>query len=94
MGYSVFEDRARELADDLMRRQEEGMGGLTADDVGATLRALDLHLRDITPPGAPYDQYSFLIDELGATVLIVITFKYGHLFSVGVFRQLQIEYFG
>jgi hypothetical protein len=94
MSYSVYEDRARELADELLRRQEAGMGAMSAADVGAAVHALKLKLRDITPPDPPYDQLSFLLDELGATVLIVITFKHKCLFSVGIFRELQMEYFG
>jgi len=94
MSRSGFEDRARELADELMRRQEAGLDGMTAADVGAAVDALKLKLRDITPPCPSYDQLSFLLDEVGATVLIVITFKHGYLFSVGIFRELQMEDFG
>lgn len=94
MSYSIFEDDARALADALMRRQEECLGAISAADVGAVVHALKLKLRDITPPEPPYDQLGFLLDELGATVLIVITFKHGYLFSVGIFRELQMEYFG
>jgi hypothetical protein len=93
MSSSVFEARAHEFAGVLIHLQEEGLV-LTAFDVEVALEALDLRLRDITPPGLPYEQFSFFLDELGASVLLVITYKYGDLFSVGIFRQLQIEYFG
>jgi hypothetical protein len=75
MSYSVFEARAHEFAGVLMHLQEEGLV-LTAFDVEVALQALDLRLRDITPPGLPYEQSSFFLDELGATVLIVITSGY------------------
>ncbi len=93
MSTPFAEKRARELADELTRRNEAGLISMSAADVGETVRALGLKLRDVDPPSPPYDQRSFVVEQIGERVLIIITFKHGVLMSVGVFGELQTEYF-
>lgn len=89
-----YESLAHALADELVRRQEEdGLEGMSGADVIDAAESLGLKLRDITPPAPRYQQFNFYLERMGATVLILMTFKHGCLDSVAIYRELQREYF-